>query len=149
MIYRVIEHYQDDYPNIDYSFSLKLFVKSYFLCGNENIPSECMICYEIIDYPCKLSELSYFKMCGCDGNVHKICLDKWFSYGVRCPVCRTRMTIAENKYTVKLISDSMITVDVFLNIVKYLYLYFILHIFYSTVSLIFIKVFNTNSMYHN
>ncbi len=84
MIFRVCEHYDDNQP-----------VYSYF-----DRPEECFICYEVKtdSEPCTISlkyQVNYNKPCGCDGWIHKKCLDMWYGNKQKCPICR--VTICERK----------------------------------------------------
>lgn len=74
MIFRVYDHYYENQSNC---------IK----------PDECFVCYELSTdletFPISLkSQNSYNKQCGCDGWIHKQCLDKWFNQQKNCPVCR-------------------------------------------------------------
>jgi len=77
MIFRVCEHYDDNQPNHD----------------NINDSEECFICYELRTEleisPISLkSQINYNKTCGCDGWIHKKCLDIWYNKQKKCPICR-------------------------------------------------------------
>ena len=77
MIFRVYEHYDDNQLNG------QTIVK----------PDECFICYELStdfeSYPISLNcQINYNKLCGCDGWIHKQCLDIWYKKQQKCPICR-------------------------------------------------------------
>lgn len=77
MYFRVYEHYDDNQPNYD----------------TINKPDECFICYELRTdleiSPISLkSQINYNKSCGCDGWIHKQCLDIWYKKQKKCPICR-------------------------------------------------------------
>lgn len=87
MIFRVYEHYDDNQSN------------------DSNIvkPDECFICYELaIDlesYPISLnSQINYNKLCGCDGWIHKQCLDIWYKKQQKCPICRLEIQERTNSF---------------------------------------------------
>lgn len=85
MIFRVCEHYDDNQPI--YPSCIK--------------PDECFICYELSTNlePCPISlksQINYNKQCGCDGWIHKQCLDIWFSKQRKCPICRLEITERTN-----------------------------------------------------
>ena len=77
MIFRVYEHYDDNEP----------------ITNGYNKPEECFICYELrsdLD-SCTISlktQVDYDKLCGCDGWIHKQCLDIWYKKQQKCPICR-------------------------------------------------------------
>lgn len=90
MIFRVYDHYYDNHLNC---------IK----------PDECFICYEVSTdleiCPISLkSQNNYYKQCGCDGWIHKQCLDKWFNQQKKCPVCRLEI------YERKIIVYSLVSV---------------------------------------
>lgn len=75
MIFRVYEHYDDEY--LDFNDQLQ----------------ECFLCYDIIDdfslKPISLKTQSFYnKLCKCDGLIHRGCLDKWYNIQNKCPICR-------------------------------------------------------------
>lgn len=77
MYFHVCEHYDDNYPVYD----------------NINKPDECFICYELRTdleiCPIRLkTQIIYNKSCGCDGWIHKQCLDTWYKKQKKCPICR-------------------------------------------------------------
>jgi hypothetical protein len=80
MIYRVYEPYDDNQPNTN----------------DYDKPDDCFICYELITDTefCTISLKSqgnYIKLCGCDGWIHKKCLDMWYGTQKKCPICRIRI----------------------------------------------------------
>lgn len=80
MIFRLVEHYNDD-------IEIKKNV----------VIEECFICFELVIEnnvkPINLkSQCFYLKLCGCDGWIHKNCLDTWCLTNDKCPICRTYMT---------------------------------------------------------
>jgi hypothetical protein len=87
MIFRVYEHYDDNEP----------------ITNGYNKPEECFICYELrsdLD-SCTISlktQVDYDKLCGCDGWIHKQCLDIWYKKQKKCPICR--VVISERKNTI-------------------------------------------------
>ena len=85
MIFRVYEHYDDNQLNG------QTIVK----------PDECFICYELStdfeSYPISLnSQINYNKLCGCDGWIHKQCLDIWYKQQQKCPICRLEIQEIKN-----------------------------------------------------
>ena len=73
MIYRVTEHYDDNFPNNDYI--------------------ECFICFENKtkngEKPIYLQhQRLYLKTCECNGAVHVDCLTICFNTNAKCPICR-------------------------------------------------------------
>lgn len=81
MIFRVYEHYDDNQPND------MIRVK----------PDECFICYDLCTEtelcPISLrSQINFKKSCGCDGWIHKNCLDIWVKKQKKCPICRLEIT---------------------------------------------------------
>jgi hypothetical protein len=79
MIYRIVEHYDED------------------IVVYENTKMEdCFICYEFIIEnnikPINLKKQCYYlKLCDCNGWIHKKCLDTWCLTNNKCPICRTYM----------------------------------------------------------
>jgi hypothetical protein len=81
MLFRLCDHYDDNYPIVD---------------NNQVDIYECFICFEIINKNdlrySKLNKQSMFiKNCKCDGNIHKKCLKIWFDTNRSCPICRTNV----------------------------------------------------------
>jgi hypothetical protein len=94
MIFRVYEPY-DDIDTITNSY---------------NKPEECFICYELksdLD-SCAISlksQINYDKSCGCDGWIHKQCLDIWYNKQKKCPICR--VIIYERKNIIDTVANAM------------------------------------------
>jgi hypothetical protein len=87
MIFRVYEHYDDNQP----------------INNSCDKPDDCFICYEFVtNYePCTISlrcQVNYDKTCGCDGWIHKKCLERWYLNQKKCPICR--LAIYERQNTV-------------------------------------------------
>ena len=57
-----------------------------------NIEQPCLICWsdnsliKLNNYP------NIIKICLCEGNFHKECLDTWFSKSNTCPLCRKKVS---------------------------------------------------------
>jgi hypothetical protein len=84
MIFRVYEPYDDNES----------------ITNGYNKPEECFICYEVRSdfepYTISLkTQVNYDKSCGCDGWIHKQCLDIWYKKQKKCPICR--LVICERK----------------------------------------------------
>jgi hypothetical protein len=85
MLFRVIEHYADDlFENI---------VANKRDLHNE----ECFVCLSV-DFDEELFPMSlesnnvYFtRECNCIGFIHKKCLDEWYEFNQKCPICRLYM----------------------------------------------------------
>lgn len=83
MLFRVCEHYNDDYKN--------MFQEKY---------NDCFICFEyknnFENKPTTLRKQQlYFSNCNCDAAVHSNCLQIWLDKNKSCPICRNS-TIVEN-----------------------------------------------------
>jgi hypothetical protein len=72
--------------------------------NNSNInENECLICLEVKnnnnEKTIKLNDLACCeKPCGCDGWIHKTCLDSWFIIKFTCPICRNPIDSFNPKY---------------------------------------------------
>jgi len=85
MLFRVIDHYADDlFENI---------VANKSDLHNE----ECFVCLSV-DFDEELFPMSlesnnvYFtRECNCIGFIHKKCLDEWYEFNQKCPICRLYM----------------------------------------------------------
>ena len=89
MIFRVYEHYNDDYENI---FQEHIFQEQY---------NDCFICFEYKnDFENNSTTLRkqqlYFSNCNCDGAIHNNCLKFWLDKNQSCPICRN-IIIVKNK----------------------------------------------------
>lgn len=113
MLFRVIDHYNfelNEYKeNLDYD------------------NQECFICYENEndngEKPIKLnSSLYYTKKCGCNGFIHKSCLDIWYQKKNNCPICREVMFIKGdfNLKVGKLVFVFIVIKKNIINILRYL-----------------------------
>ena len=73
---------------------------------NSNInENECLICLEVKnnnnEKTIKLNDLACCeKPCGCDGWIHKTCLDSWFIIKFTCPICRNPIDSFNPKYNI-------------------------------------------------
>jgi len=111
MLFRLCEHYDDEYQVI-----------------NNNILSDdkdCFICFEIIMINDlrnnKLNKQTMFiKNCICDGNVHNKCLKKWFDIHRSCPICRTRV-IEKNRVSFILVNFIPFGNYIYLKIYNFLF----------------------------
>ena len=88
MLFRLCEHYSfNDGTKISFSNSCKSST-------NENIII-CFICFEERIHNQKTTKLNnqlyFIKTCQCDGNIHQLCLERWFSVKEVCPICRNAM----------------------------------------------------------
>ena len=84
----------------------------------------CFICYEFVnnsnynDDNDALIKLNlnpyYFKLCLCDGFIHKSCLKKWHEFNNSCPICRNKL-LKNGEYTVAILNyyDGFIIVNNF------------------------------------
>lgn len=85
MLFRVYEHYNDDYEDIiQYQYN------------------ECFICFEyktnFENKPTSLrKQLLYFSNCNCDVAVHNNCLQFWLDKNKSCPICRNNVVVENNK----------------------------------------------------
>jgi hypothetical protein len=74
--------------------------------NNSNInENECLICLEVKnnnnEKTIKLNDLACCeKPCGCDGWIHKTCLDSWFIIKFTCPICRNPIDSFNPKYNI-------------------------------------------------
>ena len=90
MIFRIVEDYNDEEIN-----------KTKIIENNDNI---CFICYENKNLINLKTQQFYYKICTCNGLIHKICLDKWYDNKQECPICRETMKVYNfsNQYRNKL-----------------------------------------------
>ena len=90
MIFRIVEDYNDEEIN-----------KTKIIENNDNI---CFICYENKNLITLKTQQFYYKICTCNGLIHKICLDKWYDNKQECPICRETMKVYNfsNQYRNKL-----------------------------------------------
>ena len=67
-------------------------------------PRDCFICYENKNLITLKTQQFYYKICTCNGLIHKICLDKWYDNKQECPICRETMKVYNfsNQYRNKL-----------------------------------------------
>ena len=61
----------------------------------------CFVCYEKSisneKKPLKLKTQEYYiKSCTCDGLIHKNCLDKWYTFTQKCPICKEQIFCKED-----------------------------------------------------
>jgi len=119
MIFRVIEHYDDDIYS-DYKIE------------------ECFICYDIKnETPINLEkQIYYLKLCSCNGWIHKTCLDNWFLKKNSCPVCRTNMTKVFQQVS-QVESESIVIQD---NFYTKLHIFLVKNIIYRLI--MFFTIFN-------
>jgi hypothetical protein len=83
MLFRVCEHYYENQ---------EMFQNNY---------NECFICFEYEmgneKKPIYLQKQQlYLNNCICDGNVHNLCLQKWFNIHKSCPICRIKVVEYNN-----------------------------------------------------
>jgi hypothetical protein len=85
MLFLTYEPYFQEECSLDHSSAI----------GNkEDDKIECFICYETYDKDHLLILLKdtvlldYKKSCRCDGWIHIHCLETWYQYRHRCPICR-------------------------------------------------------------
>lgn len=127
MIFRVCEHYDDN-------------ELSNYRCI---FPDDCFICYELRTetepYTISLkTQTIYNKQCGCDGWIHKQCLDKWYKKQKKCPICRLEIRIIVNNQSA-IVNVSSYSNSIYYFVCKSLYktsitiLYFFL--FYSAIEI--------------
>jgi len=101
-MFRTFDHYYDcDEIIISNNYNNNII-------ENEEVNKECFICCEINTKnektPINLIDQSeYLKICYCNGDIHKKCLDKWYKIHKSCPVCRKEMT-KNNYYLIKIIN---------------------------------------------
>lgn len=92
MIFRVCEHYYNDFISIENSENI------------EHSEGECFVCFEIKtenEYkPFQLiNQNIYVKQCNCNGWIHQNCLEIWLKKSNnKCPICRKK--IVKNIYIV-------------------------------------------------
>jgi hypothetical protein len=127
MIYRLVEHYNDD-----------------IVVYENNKIEECFICFEFIIEdnikPINLkSQCYYLKSCSCGGWIHKICLDVWGLTNNKCPVCRNYMT-KNNKIVSVMIKNDTLLKEIYLFLHKFLHknLFRILRFLFVTVSFFYV-----------
>jgi len=79
MLYRLIEHYDDDL------FETIVANKECFVCLSVDFDDEL--------FPMSLenNNICYTRKCNCIGFIHRKCLDKWYALNQKCPVCRVYM----------------------------------------------------------
>lgn len=90
MLFRVYEHYNDDYENI--------FQEQY---------NNCFICFEykndFENNPTTLHKQQlYFSNCNCNGTIHNNCLKIWLDINQSCPICRN-IIIVKNKNVISIL----------------------------------------------
>jgi hypothetical protein len=108
MIYRLVEHYNDD---------IELY--------ENNKIEECFICFELVIEnnvkPISLKRQCYYlKFCGCDGWIHKNCLDEWCLTSNKCPICRTYMT-KNNEIVSVMIKNNTLSKPIYLFLSKHIF----------------------------
>jgi len=84
MLFRVCEHYNDDY---EYMFQEKY--------------NDCFICFEyknnFENKPTTLRKQQlYFSNCNCNLAVHNNCLQIWLDKNKSCPICRNSIIVENN-----------------------------------------------------
>ena len=83
MIYRLVDYGIDIDEDSEKEFTAALG------------PHECFICLETHfhnDITNKLNyQTMYNKTCCCDGDVHIVCLQRWYVMNASCPICRRKM----------------------------------------------------------
>ena len=90
---------------------------------NKNTQTECFICLhsdknDIIELK---DQISYMKICDCNGWIHTSCLEEWIQSNIKCPVCRVSVHTVEQAHDI----------DEFSEILAYLFrLCFIIYIFF-------------------
>ena len=85
MLFRVIEHYDDDlFENIVANKS-DLYNEECFVCLSVDFDDEL--------FPMSLesNNVYYTRECNCIGFIHNKCLDKWYEFNKKCPICRLYM----------------------------------------------------------
>ena len=61
------------------------------------LPNECIICLESNDTNNPIININYIhKDCNCNSPIHKECLNKWYTFNKRCPICRNIIYDEEN-----------------------------------------------------
>lgn len=99
MLFRVIDHYNIELNELNQNIQNNSNNSNNNTSNNtydNSQTEECFVCYEILnnEKPIKLnSQVYYIKKCGCDGFIHKKCIDLWFSKNNKCPICRDIMYI--------------------------------------------------------
>ncbi len=87
MLFRVCEHYDDNYP---------------IILSGEYDDNDCFICFERMSANRQrsislISQPFYIRDCICNGAVHCECLKIWYDINKSCPICRKKMV--ENTQT--------------------------------------------------
>lgn len=112
---------------------------------------ECFICLEDIDNELfiplnKIKE--YSKICHCNGNIHKSCLDNWYVINQKCPICRNTM-IKNPECIIKYINCNNTFMCMYTFFIKYLLFFIIILRFVFVVFIIFIISDKVIIFYHS
>jgi hypothetical protein len=95
-----------------------------------NIEQPCLICWsdnllvKLNNYP------NIVKICLCEGNYHKECLDTWFSKSLTCPLCRKKISFYQ--------THDFLHTDSFTNLPSYILLIVIVLSLLNIINVIYI-----------
>lgn len=101
---------------------------------------ECFICLEERENELciPLNRIKeYSKICHCNGNIHKSCLDNWYIINPKCPICRNAM-IKNPDCILKYIGCNNTLMCMYTFFIKYLLFFMIILRFAFVVFIIFI-----------
>jgi len=139
MLFRVYEHYNDDYEPI---------IQDQY--------NDCVICFEyktnFENKPTSLrKQILYFSNCNCDVAVHKNCLQIWLHKNKSCPICRNNIVVENNKILILQFVPSGIQIYSFVKHIYNITLFRFLLIFLSYHLLIYFNLLVLKTIYipHN
>jgi hypothetical protein len=138
MIYRLVEHYNDDIEEKD-------------------IIGECFICYEFKieneEIPINLKQQCYYlKICSCNGWIHTTCLNTWCLKTNKCPMCRTQMTKITKLISI-IIQNNWVLTSIYIvyvrNMSKFLRFVFVTFLIFYFIEIIRFcnNIYNTQNSY--